>query len=516
MKKLVSMLLVLAAILSCVMSFASCSGDGEDKTDAPATPGSDSADTAGQTEAETEPEKSALDLAVEKTGVGDLGGSSVKIMSPDPGKHFYYHTSAEENELYYDESASDVLSSAIYTRNSMVEKALNVKIEPVWGGDTGDISSVVKANVTAGDSTEFDAAINRLDYSINNAIAGELLNFYNVPGMDMENEWWDRPIVDTFTIGGDTLCTLAGDLNYYDDYAVEMVLFNKKLMADYGNSILSQAGYADLYEAVRDGGWTVDMMVNLGQASSTDLDGDGTMTFNKDIIGIGDNYDVTFHFLFSYGERASENDENGFPQPNGATEGIVSAVEDIAAKLMDPSYTYMSTWDNATPFMNDLMLFYCEMVGIIPKFRDMESDFGLLPMPKGVDTMDGYCAYVSNGWTTVYQIPSFHSYESAGNIGKVLECMSAASSETVTPALYEQLLEAKYIRDADSKEMMEYIFASKVYDWAGDLTWAGALRNCYNDVLTSGAGGFVSSMEKIQKPTTKQLDRLVESFEEIE
>ncbi len=258
-------------------------------------------------------------------------------MSPNPGKHFYYFTSAEENELYYDESASEVLSSAIFTRNSMVEKALDVKIEPVWGNDTGDISSVVKANVTAGDASEFDAAINRLDYSINNALAGELLNFYNGPGMDMESEWWDRPIVDTFTIGGSKLCTLAGDINYYDDYAVEMVLFNKKMLADYCTPSLSQMGYDDLYGVVRDGKWTVDLMAALGQEASTDLDGDGRMILNKDIIGIGDNTDVVLHFLFSYGQKASDNDENGYPQPNAATEGIVSAVEDIAAKLTDPS-----------------------------------------------------------------------------------------------------------------------------------------------------------------------------------
>ncbi len=515
MKKRISMLLVLAALLSSLSVFSSCAKDEAEETSVTAAPAVEPGETAAETEAETEPEKSALEAAIEKTGVETLGGASVKIMSPNPGKHFYYHTSAEENELYYDESASEVLSSAIYTRNSMVEKALDVKLEPVWGNDTGDISSVVKANVTAGDSSEFDAAINRLDYSINNALAGELLNFYNVPGMDMENEWWDRPIVDTFTIGGNKLCTLAGDLNYYDDYAVEMVLFNKKMLADYGTPTLSQMGYDDLYGVVRDGKWTVDLMVTLGQLASTDLDGDRNMVLNKDIIGIGDNYDVVFHFLFSYGQKASENDENGYPQPNAATEGIVNAVEDIAAKLTDPLYTSMNTWENATPFKNNLMLFYCEMVGIIPKFRDMETDFGVLPMPKGAEDMDGYKAYVSNGWTTVYQIPSFHSYEDAGDIGKVLECMSAASSETVTPALYEQLLEAKYIRDAESKEMLEYVFGSKVYDWAGDLAWAGALRNCYNGVLTSGADGFVSSIEKIQKPTTKQLERLVESFEKI-
>ena len=51
---------------------------------------------------------------------------------------------------------------------------------------------------------------------------------------------------------GNKLYTLSGDINYYDDYAVEIVIFNHNICKD--------AGFDFPYKDVKEGTWTVDKM----------------------------------------------------------------------------------------------------------------------------------------------------------------------------------------------------------------------------------------------------------------
>ena len=91
--------------------------------------------------------------------------------------------------------------------------------------------------------------------------------------------------------------------------------------------------------------------------------------------------------------------------------------------------------------------------------------------------------------------------------------MSAISSETITPALYDVMLKEKYVRDADSQEMLEYVWASKSYDIAGDLAWASDLRGVYSSLATAKSNTFVSSMEKKLPSIQKSLDKFLASYQ---
>jgi hypothetical protein len=64
--------------------------------------------------------------------------------------------------------------------------------------------------------------------------------------------------------------------------------------------------------------------------------------------------------------------------------------------------------------------------------------------------------------------------------------------------------------------MLSYVFASKVYDWAGDLAWANDLRSVYVGLLTASSNTFVSSMEKSSAGIQKKLDAFIESYKATE
>ncbi len=497
--KLIAFLLVLILLLS-MIACGIPADDNDDGTKGPADSGT------GTETMDPNAGKTNLEIALENCAGLDFEKKTLKILSPSPGKHFYNWSSAAENEIFYDGPSSEALPNAVYNRNLKLADAIGVEIEPIFVGDTGDINTIVTLNDSAGDKEYYDVILTRLDYAINFATNGMLLNFYDIDTMNLENGWWDKEIINTFTIDGDTLYTLSGDLNYFDDYAVQVMFFNK--------DICEKIGYDNPYQKVRNGEWTIDLMYEMAKKAAYDENGNDTLDPGVDVCGIADNYDAVPHYIFCYDLKMSENDEHGVPK--------VVMPNDINTAVLDKIYTMfsdtnvVSTSVTASHFMQDKCLFYGEMLGAIPSFRDMETDFGILPMPKGYASMEKYRAYVSNGWTTVFAIPRYFDYTEASEIGAVLECMSAASKDLVTPALYDQLLESKYIRDEESKEMLTYILDSKVYDWAGDLSWASNLRTAYQNVLTNGPSSFTTALKAYEKQLNKALEKLYTNLTVVE
>ena len=140
----------------------------------------------------------------------------------------------------------------------------------------------------------------------------------------------------------------------------------------------------------------------------------------------------------------------------------------------------------------------------------MVDDFSVLPMPKGDESMPEYRAYVSNGWTTSYAIPNTNT--DIERSATILDTMCAASTDTVMTALYDVMLTSKLIRDEESQEMLEYIFASKCYDISGDLAWGGGLTGIYLGLSKKSTNTFVSDMDSRLAANEKALEDFLASF----
>lgn len=489
-KKILTILLLTALILS---SGCASQGDGEPKDTTPV-----------QSEAETEAEtQSAAYIISQKYADKDYGGEEIHILAPAPGTHFYHFTGPEENELWYEEQTGSVLNDAIYDRNRMTEELLNITIVPEF---SQDVTLATKSSVLAQDDS-FSTVLNRLDYTANLAVDGYLDNLCKIDSMNVENEWWDKDIVSNFTLFNSKLYLISGDINYYDDYAVQAIFFNEKILEDEGS------GY-NLYQLVRDGKWTFDILKELSISVTRDINGDGVMSTSNDQYGYGDNPSVILHHLYPLGEKMSGTDKDGNLQLTLMSDSMVSAVDTLYSFFAESGAVYYNGYEGSTMFKQGRMLMFTDMIGIISTFRDMENDFGVLPMPKKDESMDRYSAYVSNGWSTAYSIPK--SSLDSEKTGVILETMSAFSVDTVTNALYNVMLESKLVRSTDSREMLSYIFDSKVFDWAGDLAWASSVRGIFDNLVNQKSNSYVSSVEKITKGATKSLEKMLELYYELD
>ena len=443
-------------------------------------------------------ELTADDIIRERYASNDYGGKEMRILSPSIGKHFYYQLGNEVNEIWAETETGDVMNDAIIKRNRNTEELLNVKITPIWGGDTDAITKTIQKAVTAG-SDEFDAVINRMDFFGTPMTSGYLMNLLTVNSINTEDYWWDSNITSNFTLFKSKLYWIAGDINTFDDYAVEAIYFNKKLCDDHSLKYP--------YQTVLEGKWTIDKFNEMAQTVVKDINGDGVIKVEDDVVGHIENNDHLKHWIYAMGEKSIDIDEDGILTVNTLNERQVLAVDTLYHYMVEAEMTY-SGYEEI--FMEDKALFMGNMLGPINKLRGMDSDFGLIPMPKLDEAQENYGEYVSNGWTTAIAIPI--TCPDPEFTGIVLDTMCAFSNTTVRYALYDIMLNVKLVRDDESLQTLDVILASKAYDWAVDFSWGSTFQTAYNNVYNTKKNKYVSTATKSFDKQSKTINDLLDTI----
>ena len=92
--------------------------------------------------------------------------------------------------------------------------------------------------------------------------------------------------------------------------------------------------------------------------------------------------------------------------------------------------------------------------------------------------------------------------------------MAANALNNLTPAYYDICLTSKYVRDQESVEMLDLIFANVVMDNANIFSW-GSIESTVNTAMTKGTG-IASAIEKVTKATQKAIDKTVQKLQELD
>ena len=486
---------VLSSLILCALLLAGC-GESASQPEPQATEAPETVLDAAETEEDViTPEK----IIRERYQDSDSGGKTITILSPSPGEHFYSVISGDTNEIWYEAENGEVLNDAVYRRNVLTEELLNVKISPLFGGSDDKLKTTIKKTVLAG-ASDFDAAIGRMDFFSDAMTGGQLLNIYDIGTIDVSDSWWDHNIVDSFTLFGDRLYWLAGDFNIFDDFAVESLYFNKKICTDYSLEYP--------YEAAVSGAWTIDVMNGYCKTVVKDLNGDGVIKPEDDIVGHIENNDMIKHWIYAMGEKSVDISTEGELVVNTLSDRQIAAVETLFHYMVEEEMTYGNR-DNPI-FKIDHALFMGNMLGGINGLREMESDFGLLPMPKMDESQERYGEYVSNGWTTAIVVPIISSDPEL--TGTVIDAMSAFSTDTVRKALYDITLNVKLVRDEESVAALDIILDSKSYDWAVDFSWGSSFQAAYNAVYDRRQNNYVSAATKAYDKQVKTINNLLEKI----
>lgn len=381
----------------------------------------------------------------------------------------------QKNDFKADEQTGEVLNDARYVRNTIVEETYGVKLKTIeeYGSAKGEGSGyqLVMRGVMAGDTTYDACMINVYDIS-NLACSGYLYDLNSLPYIDLSKPWWDQKANEDLSILGKMFFT-TGDISTADNDATYCILFNKKLVDDYK--------LESPYEIVKAGKWTFDKFTEMGKHAVADLNGDGVYDKEDSFAAIV--WDDTIMGAVNGSlEKCGYVDNDGKIQLSLYSEKIVDVLKKYTDFVFNKELCYQYqrvSYDITDPinmFSNDRAMFFMQMLDLTSYFRDMETDYGILPYPKYNETQTDY-GHTIGSWHSMFLcVPSL--VKDIEMCGVILEALAFESMKTVTPAYYDKTLIGKYFRDDESIEMLDIILSTRVYD----LGWYYQIGK-YNDEI---------------------------------
>lgn len=481
-------------LLLCMLGASSCAG-----TDTPSQTADTKSETAVQTETETETQRLYADVEYK-----DYGGITFDILTAGNWNNAW----TEIYDFRAEEENGEPINDAVYLRNLIIEDRFNVKVTEINhmgtdnGGGTGSGAKMIEKSVMAAD--------NAYDASLMGAYDVSTLSYNNylldlstdVPYIDLSQPWWDQKANTDLAMMGKIFYT-TGDISTIDNDCTFCILFNK--------SLLNRYDMEDPYEMVKNGTWTIDRLVSMASQISTDLNGDSKFDEN-DLYGFCIWQDSMMGMVNAAGEKFCSIDDNGDLILTLQTERSQTMLEKYMVLAYDrtKAYSLYHTGDNIeNMFSNDQVLFYTRYLCIIKKYREMATDFGILPYPKYDENQEEYYSTVAPYGCSFICVPAV--VEDVSMTGRVLEAMACESMYTVTPAYYDITLEGKLVRDNESSDMLDIILGNRVFD-LGLFYQVGGYNEEVMNLFRNNKTDFVSMCEKYEKKALKKLEDINAAF----
>ena len=433
----------------------------------------------------------------------DYGGYEFTLLTTSNGSDPYLY--------YYEENkpSGDVISNALYKRQQLlldeygIVMRLNVdNVDNCLGNlrrvhATGDYLcdiSLIPAKQT------FKLVVEGIYANLNDY--GNQINF--------EASYWDQRIQSEYLIN-DMLFTLEGDYTFQDELTTLTIVYNQSVYDRYGYT----ETYGTPYSMVESHEWTYETMMGMIKDLATDSNSDGTMNEN-DTWGMVSEITATYYFLLGAGLKPLANNNGEFIlqfEDSSFYTQMYDIIEETMSMVRNPDILMangngtMSTTDIWTAASNifeyDRTLFRSTTLSAVTLLKNMESDYGILPIPAFYNDQTEYYCWVSGNTHCPLAIPraGVDVAKTAGIIE--LFCYhSRYGSDTVYSAFFDHLTYARLCKSPEDIQMLNVIFASKTYDIDQALEVTSVESSMYSigknntlDVLFSTISGLVDTAE---------------------
>ena len=478
-----------ALIAFILLGLFSCSKNGGDTADADDSGGEKAAEVA------EEPEPDAL-TALASLPDADYDGYEFKIWTSNrPNQTLELRQAPEEEET------GEPVNDALYRRDRLIEDKYNVKIKYTILDDLPEMHQKAEKSVMSGD--------NAFDYIISDfknvtrtlAQSGSVYDFNVMPHVDLSKPWWSKYATRDMTIGGKFYFP-TGDITPRFVLSPHLLMFNKQLFIDYG------LDYP--YDKVLNGEWTIDVLQDLIKGRGRDLNGDGWFDMKNDFYGMVVEDITSFSFYKGFGENMI-GVQDGNPYIAFGSEKSYRAIDrlrDLFATndtYVDPLYI---AYNEVPPFVEGRALFLGQTAANLYLFRDMEYDYGILPMPKLNAGQDSYYSYCNPWGAVAVAVPKTN--DNIDRTGMLIEAFAAAGKYTSTPAQYDVTLKTKFARDEFSAKMLDIICENACYDFGPIYDW-GENYKAFLDCIFQNSP-FTSAFERTQGRMQSGLDKTIEVF----
>ena len=420
----------------------------------------------------------------------------------DANDHPEMHVNLPGEELN-----GDIINDSLYERDLAIEDRYNIDIEYVQIVNAAAGTTAMKSSVLAGDDAYTICISTILGGTLGTlAVEGILANLNDLEYLSLDQNWWSYLMYDSLRFD-DKMYYTTGDISPTMYQMPAVFYLNLDLAEDYGID-------TDFCQLVRDGKWTLDVVINMTKDMNTDLNGDNVMHASDDFFGFIHQQlggIVTNGLLTTAGVNLSTISDDGKSiSVDIVNEKTLGVIEKLKQLIVDIQYVEQN--DIITKaFVEDralCMYHYAESASVF--LRNMESDYLILPMPKADEQQEDYHSYV-NAWADAFiGIPTTSDPEFAGFITEALDYYSY---KYIRPLAYDLTYKEKASRDENSAEMLDIIFDTLYYDFNCIYNFGGT-----TDALTKalkGSGELASEFAAIQSKIEADVETFVENWNQI-
>ena len=501
MKRVIS-LIALILLLSFISNiFISCKSSTSGNNDKTTTGQNASVNTSTTTAADDRDEKYISNLPA-----ADFGGKELKLLI-----NVYGGTAGTDNDICVEESSADIIKDAVYKRNTNMQVKYNFKITPIYREYTDTLGQLITRDVSAG-LRSYDAAFLTMNQTSTIVSSNVLMDLNKVPNINLDKYYWDQSVRKQLSFG-DKLFYDVSDISVSSMDQTYLLLYNKKLIEEYN--------VEPLYPLVFSGKWTLDKFNSIIKDKSHNLTG-GDKLGTKDFWGFSADDEMYYALFCGSGERLTVKDANNMPVLVTPTERMSKAIEIIGEIMKQNNSTYNANlfykdepdwetnWPSIPVFREDRALFFGNYISTMSGFRNMQSDFGVLPVPKLDENQENYNTYAYQ-LGVVASIPNNLSDEDLSFVGFTLEALSEESRKLLVPAYYDTTLKVKYSRDDESSQILDMVFQNRTFDpmYLYDF---GGFMTAFRSLLRDGKSNVTSLFEKNGPKAESAIQKLVDAL----
>ena len=474
---------VVLAALILLTAFVSCSESGENKDP---SSGADEGEAALQPDPgteEEEPEETELTDGLPDT---DFNGYEFRVA----------YGSDDVNYSVAEDYTGTPVIDAVRDSTLYLENRFNIHVAQILYENS---RTPYNASILAGDDAfDIQFAADWAAYPM--AKDGLFVDMYTVEQFDFSKPWWPEIMLENLSVCGSMYCSS----NYisYMGLAWTRALFINKDLAERLNLPLP-------YDTVREGGWTLDAMIEYCTGASTDLNGDGKIGAD-DEVGFVTGSQTWYCLQESVDIPVYRRDADNVPYLDFDMERIDTYVTKMRNLISSKDFRDAGDFFGVSVFRpGKALLCYGQLHDAYTSYREADFSYGFLPSPKFDETQKSYINCCTD---RPWAIPITVGEEQLDLIGTVCEALSCRNYQTVLPVYFESTMKSRLADAPDDAEMLQIIADTRTtsFSFAYDL----AFRNILGD-LGTGSEGVASYYQKNSRIATKTLERLIKEFRDI-
>ena len=426
----------------------------------------------------------------------DFTGRELRILSTE---------NTRNAPIIPEEATGDVLNDTIFERNNKICERFGITMteESLMWSDARDKARNV---ISAGDDVyDLIALIDR--EALNCAVEGMLWYADEVKNIDLKKPYWNQLLNENSTIRGRQVLAYSDMAMTTYDFT-HVLLFNKNMVED--------LQLESPYDLVDNGTWTLDKFGEYSSLASSDLNGDGKFDMSDRYGFVSHAKQIAPCFWVGAGCLSIEKNDEDIPVFDMGSEKMLSVLEKAYDFTWGGNAWYVQKegdwYSNLTLFTSDQALFGNSTFGDVfgEDYRNMESDYGIIPYPKYDEAQDTYYSRVEGGCP--YFIPV--TVADTSFAGAVMEAMSCESYNSVIPTYYEIALKTKYSRDDQSGKILDMMMQNRVYDW-GDTFFNPVVRDGFVSARFNGGKQIsASDIEANKKMVDATIEKVVKAVTE--